>query len=346
MKGGLSMKRWLIIVLLFILSTFSLIGCADNEAMVPMEDQTLNAVDNTPIEEEKAEFYAPLTGLPTDEQIDNRIIGVMINNHSKARPQSGLLEADMVYEVLAEGMITRFVAIYQSQEADLIGPVRSIRPYYIDIINGFDAYLVHSGSSQEALATLQNSNLPDIDEIENAGGAFWRVDFRKAPHNLYTNTALITSFAEKRGYRTEGYVPEFIFLEEDEKIEGESAIDISIKYASDYIVGYQYDEQAGVYKRYINGKPHTDYETGKQLTATNILVARADHQILDSEGRRKVDVYGPGDGYLFQNGKVIAVEWKRVDGVIRAFVDGKEQGLIPGQTWTLIVENRTEVLYK
>lgn len=340
------MRRWLIIVLILILSSFSLIGCANNEAMKPIENQTVDLVDNNKIEDKKAEFYAPLTGLPADEQIDNRITGVMINNHSKARPQSGLLEADMVYEVLAEGMITRFVAIYQSQEADLIGPVRSIRPYYIDIINGFDAYIVHSGSSQEALATLQNSNLPDLDEIENAGSAFWRVDFRKAPHNLYTNIEKITTVAEQKGYRSEGYVPEFIFLEEGEEVEGESAVNITIQYASDYIVGYQYDEQAEVYKRYINGEPHIDYETGKQLTATNILVARADHRIIDSEGRRKVDVYGPGDGYLFQNGKVKTVEWKRVDGVIRAFVDGKEQGLIPGQTWTLIVENRTEVLYK
>jgi len=338
------MKRLLVIVLILILSSIFLIGCNNNEAMKPIEEENV-IVDNQPIVDE-VKFYAPLTGLPTNEKVDNRIIGVMINNHSKARPQSGLLQADMVYEVLAEGMITRFVAIYQSQEADLIGPVRSIRPYYIDIINGFDAYIVHSGSSQEALATLQNSNLPDIDEIENAGSVFWRVDFRKMPHNLYTNTTKITSFAEKRGYRLEGYIPELVFINEGKKIEGDSATNITIKYASDYIVGYQYDEKAGVYKRYINGNPHTDLDTGEQLTASNIIVARADHRVVDSDGRREIDVYGPGDGYLFQDGKVQAIEWERTDGVIRAFVDGEEQGLIPGQTWTLIVENRTDVSYK
>ncbi|OEF99467.1 hypothetical protein BHF71_08880 [Vulcanibacillus modesticaldus] len=297
-------------------------------------------------EENIPKYRAPLTGLPVEQEVDGRIIGIMINNHYKARPQSGLNKADMVYEILAEGMITRFVAIYHSQQPDVIGPVRSIRPYYLDIINGFDALIVHAGASNAAFAILQQNQLPDIDEITNSGGAFWRATFRKAPHNVYTNIEKIKDIAKRRGFRLKGYIPTIPFLGEDEKVEGIEAKEIKIEYYSKYVIDYKYDEETKLYNRYVNGAPHKDLETDEQLTARNILVIRTDHKIIDDVGRREIDVNGPGKGYLFQNGIVKEITWQRKDGIIRAYIDGKEQGLYPGQTWIIVVQNQTPVFYQ
>ncbi|GBF10795.1 DUF3048 domain-containing protein [Tepidibacillus sp. HK-1] len=344
------MKRFtaIIVLLMFVVQ---IVGCS-NQATVKVineEKQIENKTKSTEIEKEEvwaSKYTAPLTGLHVDNEVKERIIGVMVNNHPKARPQSGLIEADMVYEILAEGMITRFVAFYQSKAPKVVGPVRSIRPYYIDLINGFDGLIVHAGASEAAYAILQRDNLPDLDEIKNSGPAFWRVDFRKMPHNLYTSIDKIRTFAEKKGYRSEGYIPTIPFLKEDEIVTGTPAKEINIEYYSKYIVGYQYDETKKQYNRYINGQPHTDLETEEQLTAKNLLVIRAEHKILDNEGRRSINLYGPGKGYLFQNGAMKEITWERKDGVIRAYVDGKEQGLLPGQTWTIVVQNSTPVSYQ
>lgn len=331
-------------VFISILAMLLTVGCGK-------ADETLSNINEESESDEHQggnvlKYTAPLTGLPIEEENNNRIIGVMINNHSKARPQSGLAQADMVYEVLAEGMITRFVAIYQSQEPEKIGPVRSIRPYYLDIINGFDALIAHSGGSPEAYETIFNSDLPDLDEIRRAGEAYWREDFREPPHNLYTSAERIKEAANDRDFNTEGYIPEFIFLDEMDIKEGFTAKEVTINYYTDYVVSYKYDETTKLYNRGINGQPHIDYDTKEQLTAKNLLIIEAHHKILDSAGRREIDVYGPGNGYLFQNGVGREVIWERKDGVIRAYINGEEQGLYPGQTWTIIVPEKSDVLYK
>jgi len=343
-KMGDYMKRILTIILLLIV-LLQAVGCSSQQTSnVIDEGQAERRVDPANIKEELVPKYiAPLTGLPTNEKVESRIVGVMINNHPKARPQSGLDQADIVYEVLAEGLITRFVAIYQSNSPDIIGPVRSIRPYYLDIINGFDALIAHVGQSNDALAILQHSSLPDLDEITRAGEAYWRVDFRKMPHNAYTNIEKIRKAADSRKFRAEGYIPSLLFQDEQVEIEGLPAQRISISYSDNYKVGYQYNPSTKLYDRSINEKPHTDLETKKQLTARNILVIQASHKVLDSEGRREVDVYGPGNGYLIQNGVVREIEWQRKDGVIRPFINGKEQAFYPGQTWVQIIPSKNNV---
>lgn len=368
------MKRKIIIVSVVIVLIVALIGCENKETTNPIDtgNDTDNVVgqptgnedkqdkaDNQNVNnqndaenqdkqnsQQKSEFTAPLTGLPVDDEINTKIFAVMVNNHRLARPQSGLDQADIVYEVLTEATITRFVAVYQSQEPKVIGPVRSIRPYFIDIMNGFDALLVHAGASPAAYTTIFNNPLPDLDGLKVAGEAYWREDFREEPHNLYTSAERIRKAAEKRGYQSEGYIPQFIFYDENHQVKGDSAKIINIEYYADYVVLYKYDQETKLYKRFINSKPHTDLETKEQLIAKNILVIGADHKIIDGVGRREIDVYGPGEGYLFQNGVAREVTWQRKNGVIRAYIDGKEQGLYPGQTWIIVVPILTNVSYE
>jgi hypothetical protein len=339
-----------LLYLFFILLIFSFAGCQGEEVTQPIvepviEEPIEEPVVEEPVVEEPEEkeplfpYYAPLTGLGSMVEINERIIAVMVNNHAFARPQSGLDQADMVYEILSEGSITRLVAFYQSQSPEVIGPVRSLRPYLIDLAMGFDAVFAHAGGSQAALDAVKNRGLASLDEIYNAGNSFYRVNFRKMPHNLYTNVEMLRKGAERRGYRSESEIPTLTFKDPDEEPVGEEAGWIEIEYHSTYIVAYEYDQELESYTRFVRGEPHIDMETEQQLTTTNLFVIETSHKILDDVGRRAIDVMSEGKGLLFQRGKVEKVDWKRVDGVIRPMKDGVELGLYPGTTWVNIIPN-------
>jgi hypothetical protein len=347
LKSAFTAKKMCIGVLLLFL-IFMLVACnSDDTTSLPVEEEEV--VEPEPIEEivkEEVEeeetvfpYYAPLTGEGSLVEINERIIAVMINNHGKARPQTGVDHADMVYEVLSEGMITRLVALYQSKSPEVIGPVRSLRPYLIDIANGFDAVFAHAGGSQEALNIVKNRGLPSLDEIYNAGPSFYRVNFRKAPHNLYTNINLLREGAERRKYNEESTIPSIKFKDPMEKMEGLDAGWINIEYHSSYQVAYEYDTETQLYTRFARGEPHVDMETTLPLTTTNLFVIETTHKTLDKVGRRAIDVMSEGNGYLFQRGKMQEVHWKNVDGVIRPMKNGEELGLYPGVTWVNIIPN-------
>lgn len=323
-------------------------ACGNRDAVTdpepgPEQEPIESTEPEEPIEEPEEIVYpytAPLTGLGSNTELDQRIIAVMINNQAKARPQSGLDQADIVYEILAEGWITRLVAFYHSEEPEVIGPVRSIRPYLIDLALGFDAVLAHAGGSTEAIGIIQNRGLASLDDIYTAGDAFYRVDFRQMPHNLYTNIDMLRKSAERKNFRTDSNIPTLRFKRSDEPMEGEEATEISIQYGSSYTVGYRYDPETKLYTRYVQDEPHTDMETEEALTMTNVFVIETTHRIIDDEGRRSIDVMGEGKGYLFQRGKVLEVDWKNVDGVIRPLINGQEIGLYPGKTWVNVIPNQ------
>ncbi|QYY43208.1 DUF3048 domain-containing protein [Aneurinibacillus thermoaerophilus] len=289
------------------------------------------------VPESVSKYVAPLTGLPVESENKDRVVMVMVNNHSKARPQSGLDQADMVYEMLEEGLITRFMAFYQSKSPKVVGPVRSIRPYNIEIGQGFDAIMSHAGGSVAALSMLRSGDYADMDEIYTYPKAYWRDKSRKAPHNLYTNIEKLRKGAEEKGYNLGGDIPVFLFKKEDESVEGEPGTKISIRYSKRNTAGYEYDPATKQYKRFTAGKPHLDKETGKQLLVTNVLVIAAHHRVLDGEGRLEIDTEGPGEGYLFQRGKALKITWERKDGAIRAYQNGVEVPLYPGTTWVNVV---------
>ncbi|TVY07002.1 DUF3048 domain-containing protein [Paenibacillus cremeus] len=295
-----------------------------------------------------AVYRAPLTGLELKQKAVGRPVMVMVNNHPSARPQSGLTQADVLYECLAEGEITRIVAVFQSRSfADPIGPVRSIRPYFIEMGKGLDAVQVHAGGSPDAYAQLEREKIDELDEITNAGPYFWRETFRKAPHNLYTNLEKIHAGMAKRGLNGSGSdAPVFRFAPTDaEAVEtmgaqaqGAKKVDVTFLLSS-YVVSYAYDEASHLYKRSINGVKHIDLNNNEQLTAANVIVMGTDHKVLDNEGRLDVRLTGTGQAKLFQQGKVKDVQWKREkeSDPVRYYDQGREISLVPGQTHVLIV---------
>lgn len=345
-------------------------GGKKEEPVVTPEVQTpVESPAETPPGKETAAFTAPLTGMPLEEASNRRPLSVMINNAPAARPQSGLSQADIVYEVLAEGGITRLIAIFQSQTGiEKIGPIRSIRPYLINIGESYGGVLVHAGGSPEAYSIIKKQGKQDLDEIGNAGAYFWREKDRKAPHNLYSSDEKLREGADKHKFSGDVTIPKYTFMKEEvaepdsdsgsisaEAAEpdsdsgsvsadvpaGEAAAKVDITFLlKNYVVGYTYDEQSKLYQRSINGQPHIDLNNNSVLTAANVIVLGANHKVLDDVGRLAVDIDPGGEAMLFQQGKVIKGQWVRSAGdVIRFMKDGKEVPLVPGTTYFNIVPN-------
>jgi hypothetical protein len=284
-------------------------------------------------------FRAPLTGLPVEETITSRPFAVMINNLAPARPQSGMTQADVVWELLAEGGITRFVAVFQSKEfTDPIGPVRSIRPYFIEVGDFYNGIHVHAGASNDGFAILRGQKKHDLDEITNAGAYFWRDKSRKAPHNVYTDLEKLRAGAAKLNYPLTAETPVMTFSENPDLTQAESATQVDIKFQlSNYKVRYTYDPQTETYARYINDEPHIDKNNNQQLTASNLVVIRTKHKAYDAEGRLEVDLKSGGEAILIQRGKAILCEWVKDRGIVRLMKDGKELPFVPGVTYYHVV---------
>lgn len=348
-------KRTLSTWLILGCSVLTFAGCSDATPVIstatPETVPVTTTVSPTPVTqptttvEAQLPYKFPLTGLPADHEVKTRPYMVMVENAPQARPQTGLDQADIVYEILAEGEITRFVSVFQSQAAEAIGPVRSIRPYFVEIGDALDAIIVHAGWSQDAMDMMAGRNLAHLDEVYGDGAYYWRSTDRKPPHNLYTSVDKMKKGAEARKFRTEWNGPLLTFAKAGQgKLTGAAVHYIQIPYLMGYFASYDYDAAKGVYMRSMEGKPHLDKETGKQLQTKNLLVLESKHQIIDKEGRRIVDVFGPNKGMIFQEGMSQAITWERKNGMLRAYAsDGKEVPLLPGNTWVQIVPEGTKL---
>ncbi|OPH00303.1 hypothetical protein B2I21_00820 [Chryseobacterium mucoviscidosis] len=330
---------------LFILA-LSLVAC-QNKEMVQVPESVPTPVQEEQVTEEPATslYTAPLTGLPVDAAITRRPLAVMINNAPAARPQSGLSAADIIIEVLAEGGITRFIAIFQSEGgAETVGPIRSIRPYLIELGESYDGVLVHAGGSPDAYSILQKQQKQHMDEISNSGPYFWRSSDRKAPHNLYTSADKLREGADTKGYSHDFKSPVYTYNEESATSAGELAKQFELHYLLEsYRVTYDYDEVSGRYMRLVNGKADQDLDNGTQMGAANIIVAGADHKVLDNVGRLSVNLEQGGEAMLFQKGKMIRGQWiKKPGDIIRFVQNGTEVALVPGKTFISIVPNQPD----
>lgn len=292
---------------------------------------------------------SPLTGLAIEkETLKRRPLAVMINNSTSARPQSGLDKADMVYEFLAEGGITRLLAIYIHNDVEEVGPVRSARPYFVVKALEFDALYAHCGGSTDALEDIKRYNVADLDEFTIGKKAFWRSSDRVAPHNLYTSTDNLWTYANTKKLNTPVNLPGFKFLAKGEDTLGQRAENIFIKYSSkNYNVTYKFNAASKTYLRFNGDAAHVDKVSGKQLEASNILIQYAP-TLAHDDSRLDIDLMGEGKALLFNNGKVQNGSWKKNSlNEQTVFLDetGNEVKLVPGQTWIQVVPTTSEVTY-
>jgi len=326
-----------LIVMMLVMMVISACGNDAVKEVPPTEAPPI--VEETPTPTVQLPTYPSLlSGVGLEEQNNARPVAVLINNLAPARPQSGLSEADVIWEVLAEGGITRLIAIFQSTSAtDLdIGPVRSNRPYFIGIADTYDAIIAHAGASNDAYAILQKQGKPYLDEISNAGSYYWRSSERKAPHNLYTNLSKLREGASQKKYREDATIQGYSFLSEEEagKLQTGSIKQLDVQFQlKSYHVSYQFDETERVYMRSINDEPHIDKNNDKQLSAVNLIFMQTAHKVLDNEGRLSVDLLSGGEALVIQNGQAIEGKWIAAeDGMIRFINEGQEIKLLPGKS--------------
>ncbi|MCE7792558.1 DUF3048 domain-containing protein [Salipaludibacillus sp. CUR1] len=307
-----------------------------------------NEADADPEENEMIEYSGsfPLTGIKTDEKADHRAFGVMIENSASARPQSGLYQADVVYEVLSEGRITRLLAFFHSQKPDRIGPVRSARDYYIYLNNGYDAIYASAGGSPGAFDLFEQGAVDVISALDYDGTFFKRASGRSAPHNVYTSYDDLMEASDHIGLHfKERRPPELPFSGEPEEPDQEAAV-IGVSYNSSVNdVQFTYDEGAGGYIRSVGAERTDDLETNEPVAPRNVFIVEASHRVVDDQGRRDIDIESGGSAYLIHDGGAVEAEWKNVGGVIFPFKDGEPLNFLPGQTWINLVEDIDDVSF-
>lgn len=327
------MKKLAILLCLLVLIG----GCSKGEpAPVVKEGPPPEEPQDPPQVEQPAQVITP--------QLPGAVIA-MIDNYYKARPQSGLDKADIVYEIIAEGGITRYMALFYSKEVEKIGPIRSARYYFVQLARGYNSPYAHAGGSVDGLEMIQKLKVKDLDEINNSGAYFWRDKSRKAPHNLYSSTAKLIEGAKKKGYALVP-LPEMPL---GSSWSGEAHQDLRLDYStknSTYIVSWRYNGQE--YERFIDGKAHV-LEDGTPVKAQNVLVFAVPtrdvvKQVLVSE----VDIIGKGQLLYFIDGKKMTGSWEKASatGPIN-FKDAQGQPLKikSGNVWIQVLPSLDKLSY-
>lgn len=280
-----------------------------------------------------------------------RPLAVMIENHPDGRPQSGLSLADVVYETLAEGGITRFEAFYQTEEAGSIGPVRSAREYFAQIADEWGAVYAHVGGSNEVIAQLKDglySRLSDANEYYN-GEFFLRVGTRPAPHNVYTSTERLRELATRRLFSTEASYQPWTF-KNDEPGASSTAPSIFINFSRlGYEVGWNYKQASNSYERSIYYEPDIDAATKALIVAKTVVVQLVPVIERPSDPLLHVDIAlsGQGRALVFQDGKALKGIWKNTAGRTRYYdASGFEIQFNRGALWIELVPLEKETSLK
>jgi hypothetical protein len=305
---------------------------------MPKVDKTAVKVKPKPV----VKYYSPLTGAEVANQAATTqpVTAIMIENSPDARPQSGIKDAGVVYEAIAEGGITRFLTLHQEDKPQLIGPVRSLRMYYVDWLAPFNASVAHIGGSAAALAEVRNGKYRDIDQFFNAG-SYWRATDRYAPHNVYTSFEKLDALNTAKGYTSSTFTG---FPRGDGKpAAAPNANSVTINISSPlYNSTYTYDPATNHYNRNLAGVPHMDREGG-QISPSVVIALKVNEQTVMEDGaRQSIVTSGTGEAIIFQNGVATAATWSKADRASQlTFLDaaGKPIPLNRGQTWISAVPN-------
>ncbi|MFC4388973.1 DUF3048 domain-containing protein [Gracilibacillus marinus] len=325
-------KVWIGIIVLLLFC----VACQKDEVIEKEEEPKEPVVEVEEEPEQETGFIAPLTGEEVEEEPTDRIIAVMVNNHPKARPQTSLSKADMVFEILAEGNITRYMALFHSDIPETVGPVRSARPYYFNLANDYGALYVYHGAADFIENMIQSGAVDGLNGMyyDNDQVLFQRSTDRVAPHNSYAIFEGIYQRGEEKGYSLEKVYEPFVFTEEE--ITGDQASEISYNY-SNYEVKYVYDESSKKYNRYSDGVQVVEYADSTPVQMSNVLFIEANHEVVDDVGRREIDLESGGNALLLQNGKVQHVQWERIDGRIIPTMNGEPVPFVQGKTWVNVI---------
>lgn len=306
----------------------------------------------------------PLTGQTlvgdATKVLDRPPLAVMIENSIPARPQTGLNQADVVYEALAEGGITRFMAIFLQNTTSIIGPVRSARTYYLSFERQFNAIYAHWGQNSDVAPSIASDNIRNVDAIFQPGtenscthptGLFCRDDSRLAPHNGYGFPQKIWDFAASQGWTGASNLEGWVFKADAASTgTGVDQAKLNISFMqndSDYAATWVYDKSSNLFTRYDGTVLQKDRADGTPITAKNIVLQFVNGNVYTSSGGK--DVYGlqttgSGKASFFIDGKETDGTWKRdSEASLTVFYDatGNPIQFDEGRTWISVLVNNT-----
>lgn len=287
-------------------------------------------------------YHSPLTGLEVaNKKAQTKPVNaVIIENSPDARPQSGLKQGEVIYEAIAEGGVTRFLVLYQQNNPKLIGPVRSLRPYFLDWIAPYNASIVHVGGSAKALQQVRSGNFRDLDQFFN-DSTYYRADDRFAPHNVYTSSTRIASLNKTKKYRSS--TPKSFERIDEDAAKKPTATRISVRISNALFDStYKYDKKHNHYIRSQAGTQHKDREKGVITPKVVIAMKVNERTVREETDRESITTTGSGQVTIFQNGRVIKGTWKkdsRSDQLHFVDKDNEKIALSRGQTWIVAVPN-------
>ncbi|MFH0937116.1 MAG: DUF3048 domain-containing protein [Candidatus Daviesbacteria bacterium] len=305
--------------------------------------------------------------------ITRRPLAIMIENHTEARPQSGLSSADIIYEAVAEGGITRFMAIYYCNLKDVqIGPVRSARTYYLDWLSEYNALYAHVGGANtpgpaDALSQIIKYGIYDLNQFSIGFPTFWR-DYQRlghsvaTEHTMYSTTQKLWEVGAKRGWLAadeKGIKWNANFtpwkFKDDSPAVSATANKIDVNFwqnYGDYSVTWNFDATCNCYKRNHGGSVHTDLNNKEQLSAKNIVVQFQKESNANDGYENNVHLLyktaGEGKALIFQDGQAIEGKWMKASRTARSkYVDskGKEISFNKGTIWIQTVPEGSKVSY-
>ena len=379
-KNNQSHRRFFLLKLLVMLSVFTLIsilvftGCKFGQVAEeePVIEEETGEEEVTEEEEEAIDEVGGteitgniniLSGLEiSDTILDSRPMAFMVDNNTPARPQSGLHLADIVFEVVDEGGITRYVAVYSSYDAEIIGPMRSARIYYAEIARSFDPIYTFWGTYVEAFDSIIKLDMDVFDGNQmgyvpstNSG---WRDYSRIDPgedtaHTAFMSTEGIKEDALEYGYSLEGGQSPLRFKIDAVDSEKGNISDIAINFSNNdkFKVNFKYNANENNYLRYLAGAPHTDYETGQQIAVNNVIIMitniegpiDAEHMAVRTTGASDI-----GKALFFIDGKVVEGTWERTS-AFDPFEYRDDEGRIMlfnrGSTWVAMIQDTGKLTY-
>lgn len=337
----------LIFALTLIVTAFS--GCGGKEEEPTTTEPTTVITTEPPVV-----YRNPLTGEAgyNEELIGNRPVMVVVENHSQARPQWGLTSSDIVFEMVAEGGITRMILMYAdaSRLPDKIGPVRSTRHYFLDLAEGYDAIFTHFGQSTYAKQQLQSHDIDNINGYVD-GSYFSRDKSRNvdSEHTAYTTKEWVTKAIEDKEYRTtlkDGYTDAFQFnIDGDKVLKDGSCVTATVSFSSGYTYTLNYDKQENVYYSSLNGNPFMD-SNGTQQNFENIVILYTNISAIAGDTKNRVDFdLSEGEGRYISNGSYEDISWKKGDStdMLKLYdSEGEELKLNTGRTYIAICDDSRE----
>lgn len=331
----------LALALIFILGAFS--GCGGDKEEEPTEAPTTKASKETVIRN-------PLTGEAgySKKLLKNRPVFMVVENHPEARPQWGLTSSDIVWEMVAEGGITRMLLMYAdaSRIPEKVGPIRSARHYFVDLAEGFDGIFVHFGYSPMARTQIENHKVNNVNGLVD--NYFYRDSSRNvaSEHTSYTTGEAIRSAIENKEYRTEieaDYKTPFKFNNKTKTLSAPCS-KVKVAFSGSYTYTYTWNAEAKVYKSTLNGEKFVDSE-GKQQSFENIIICYTDVTSMnDSAGRVDFD-FSEGTGIYVSNGSYTDITWKKgeSDDMLKFYNKvGDELSLNVGRTYIAIMDESAE----